>query len=77
MYLNIRFSTHKNGDKVPTAVLRKSIRKNGKITHQYYGYLSGLPLETLYVVRDAIKSSLLSIKNNDSKSKLESDDGVL
>lgn len=64
MYLDIRISTKKNGEKVPNAVLRKSIKKDGKVSHKDFGYLSGLPLETLYAIRDAMKSSLLLAKNN-------------
>lgn len=55
MYLDIRFSTHKNGEKIPTAILRKSVRKNGKVTHQDFGYLSGLSLTTFHAIRDIIK----------------------
>jgi len=62
MYLDIRFSTKKNGEKVPTAVLRKSIKKNGKVTHEDFGYLSALPLDTLHAIRNVIKSSNLSAK---------------
>jgi len=56
MYLDIRFSTNKNGEKIPNAVLRKSIRKNGKVTHQDFGYMSGLSLTTLQAIRNAIKA---------------------
>jgi len=60
MYLDIRFTTQKNGDKTAIAVLRKSIRKNGKVSHEDFGYLSGLPIETLHAIRDVLKSSSLS-----------------
>ena len=75
MYLDIRFSTRKSGEKIPTAVLRKSIRKNGKVSHEDFGYLSGLALETLYAIRDVVKASkplsskpnkdVLSVKHKD------------
>ena len=55
MYLDIRFSTNKKGEKIPSAVLRKSIRKDGKVTHQDFGYISGLSLATLQAIRDVIK----------------------
>ena len=61
MYLDIRFSTNKNGEKIPNAVLRKSVRKNGKVTHQDFGYMSGLSLPTLHAIRDAIKLENKSI----------------
>ena len=64
MYLDIRFSTRKSGEKVPTAVLRKSIRKNGKVSHEDFGYLSGLPLDTLYAIRDVIKLNNSSAKKD-------------
>ena len=64
MYLDIRFSTRKSGEKIPTAVLRKSIKKDGKVSHEDFGYLSGLPLDTLYAIRDVLKSSYLSAKKN-------------
>ena len=63
MYLDIRFSTHKNGDKIPTAVLRKSVKKNGRVTHEDSGYLSGLSLETLHAIRDVIKAGQLASKS--------------
>lgn len=61
MYLDIRFSTNKNGEKIPTAILRKSVRKNGKVTHQDFGYMSGLSLSTLQAIRDVIKLENKSI----------------
>lgn len=64
MYLEIRFSTKKSGEKVPSAILRKSIRKDGKVSHEDFGYLSGLPLETLHAIRDVVKSNHLSAKKN-------------
>ena len=56
MYLDIRFSTNKNGEKTPNAVLRKSVRINGKVTHKDFGYMSGLSLATLHAIRDVIKA---------------------
>jgi len=64
MYLDIRFSTNKNGEKIPNAVLRKSVRKNGKVTHQDFGYFSGLSLTTLHAIRDVIKLENKSKTNN-------------
>lgn len=64
MYLEIRFSTKKSGEKIPFAILRKSIRKDGKVYHEDFGHLSGLPLETLHAIRDVVKSSLVSEKKN-------------
>lgn len=68
MYLDIRFSTHKNGEKIPTAVLRKSVRKNGKVTHQDFGYIRGLSLTTLHAIRDVIKlENLPKSKKNEKQ----------
>jgi len=64
MYLEIRFSTRKNGEKIPTAILRKSVRKNGKVTHQDFGYISGLSLTTLQAIRDVIKLEKLPKTQN-------------
>jgi len=74
MYLDIRFSTRKSGEKIPNAVLRKSIKKNGKVSHEDFGYLSGLPLDTLYAIRDVLKLSYLSTKNTNKNSTTEHDD---
>jgi hypothetical protein len=74
MYLEIRFSARKSGEKIPIAVLRKSIRRNGKVSHEDLGYLSGLPLDTLYAIRDVIKSSNLTTKNNKKNLTSEHDD---
>lgn len=71
MYLDIRFTTHKDGTKVPNAVLRKSVKKNGKVAHVDFGYLSGLPIETLYAIRDVLKSSNLSKKSNEKNKIIE------
>ncbi len=74
MYLDIRFTAHKNGTKAPIAVLRKSVRKDGKVTHVDFGYLSGLPIETLYAIRDVLKSSNLSKKSNEKDNIIENSD---
>lgn len=63
MFLDIRFNTRKNGEKVPFSLLRKSIRKNGKVTHKDFGYLSGLSENTLYAIRDLIRFDQSSQKN--------------
>jgi len=64
MYLEIRYYGRKNGEKVPTAVLRKCERKNGKVIHKDIGYLSGLSIDTLYAIRELIKIDNLSEKKN-------------
>ena len=75
MYLDIRFSTHKNGEKIPTAILRKSVRKNGKVTHQDFGYISGLSLPTLHAIRDVIK--LENLPKSQKNKKQTSQDEIV
>lgn len=71
MYLDIRVSTKKNGEKIAKGVLRKSIRKNGKVLHEDFGYLSGLTLDTLYSIRDVIKLSQPTTKTTTEKQTLQ------